>query len=191
MKQGDKPTIGSLIFIALGMLMVAGIILGSVVRNSREAVPVIAYLTHETSRPALMITSDETSDARTSRMVATSETVILLDDAQKITSAPATTVAKEESVLPPPVEIAEPVIEHEPNLDPDPVETQPPQMVVNINTADSAQLETLKGIGPVKANAIIAYREEFGSFISIEEIMDVKGIGVKTFENIREWICVE
>ena len=48
--------------------------------------------------------------------------------------------------------------------------------VVNINTADAAALKSLSGIGDAKAQAILTYREEHGSFSSIEEIMQVPGI---------------
>lgn len=59
---------------------------------------------------------------------------------------------------------------------------------ININTADLALLMTLNGIGEVKAQAIIDYRETHGPFKTIEEIMKVKGIGLKTFEKIKDYI---
>lgn len=59
---------------------------------------------------------------------------------------------------------------------------------VNINTATQAELESLPWIGPALAQGIIAYREANGPFESIEEIMDVYGIGPKTFENIKDLI---
>lgn len=62
---------------------------------------------------------------------------------------------------------------------------------VNLNLADQAQLETLTGIGPVKALKIIEYRDQHGGFQSIEEIMNVTGIGEKTFENIKEQITTQ
>lgn len=63
--------------------------------------------------------------------------------------------------------------------------------VVNINTADSAQLDTLPGIGPSTAEKIVAYREENGPFSVIEEIMDVPGIGAGKFAEIRDLITIE
>jgi competence protein ComEA len=62
--------------------------------------------------------------------------------------------------------------------------------LVNINTADLTQLMTLSGIGPSKANAILAYRDEHGLFKSIEDIKEVTGIGDLTFENIKNFISV-
>ena len=52
------------------------------------------------------------------------------------------------------------------------------------------ELCTLKGIGPTKAAAIVAYRQSYGGFVCIEEIMEVKGIGEGTFEKIREFIYI-
>lgn len=59
---------------------------------------------------------------------------------------------------------------------------------ININTATADQLQTLKGIGPSKAQAIIADREQKGDFKSIDEIKRVKGIGEKLFAGIKESI---
>lgn len=61
---------------------------------------------------------------------------------------------------------------------------------VNLNTADLSELQQLNGIGEKKASAIIAYREENGSFKSIDELKKVGGIGEKTFENLKEEIEV-
>lgn len=61
---------------------------------------------------------------------------------------------------------------------------------VNINKADEATLTTLKGIGPSKAQKIISYREEHGTFGSIEDIMKVPGIKEATFNKFKEEITV-
>lgn len=61
---------------------------------------------------------------------------------------------------------------------------------IDLNTASAEELETLKGIGPTKASAIIEYRERYGGFTCIEEITEVKGIGEKTFEKIKDRIYV-
>ena len=61
---------------------------------------------------------------------------------------------------------------------------------ININTADSAQLQELDGIGPATAQKIIDYRKENGRFSSIEDIKNVSGIGDKSFEKIKDRIKV-
>ena len=59
---------------------------------------------------------------------------------------------------------------------------------VNINTADSATLCTIPGIGETKANAILRYREQNGLFASPEDLMNVPGIKSGTFDKIREYV---
>lgn len=61
---------------------------------------------------------------------------------------------------------------------------------VNINTANDDELRTLDGVGPATAEKIINHREKNGRFKSIEDIMDVSGIGEKTFERLKDDICV-
>ena len=62
---------------------------------------------------------------------------------------------------------------------------------VNINTADAEKLMTIPGIGPSKASAIIQYREEHGPFNSADAIMEVSGIGQKTFERLESFITAK
>ena len=57
---------------------------------------------------------------------------------------------------------------------------------VSLNQATVGELETLPGIGPSKAAAIIKYREEVGAFQSIDELTNVSGIGEKTLEKLRD-----
>ena len=61
---------------------------------------------------------------------------------------------------------------------------------VNLNTADAAQLETISGIGPATAEAIIAWRESNGSFTRIEQLLDVRGIGPAKFEAMRDAVTI-
>ncbi|MCK9373634.1 MAG: helix-hairpin-helix domain-containing protein [Sulfuricurvum sp.] len=56
---------------------------------------------------------------------------------------------------------------------------------VNINRANSAQLQTLNGIGPTKAQEILKYRKLHGGFKTVDELVDVKGIGPKTVEKLK------
>jgi competence protein ComEA len=62
--------------------------------------------------------------------------------------------------------------------------------LVNINTATQVELETLPGIGPSTAASIISHRDENGFFATIEEIMNVSGIGPAKFAAIQELITV-
>jgi len=63
---------------------------------------------------------------------------------------------------------------------------------VNINTADAATLaRVLHNIGPAKAEAIVAWREENGAFKSMEQLALVKGIGLNTVERNRERILID
>ncbi|MGZ9818750.1 helix-hairpin-helix domain-containing protein [Peribacillus simplex] len=63
--------------------------------------------------------------------------------------------------------------------------------LVNLNTATQEDLETLTGIGPSKANAILEYRETVGKFKEVDELKKVTGIGDKTFERLRDSISVK
>lgn len=61
---------------------------------------------------------------------------------------------------------------------------------VNINTASQAELESLQGIGPAKAKAIIDYRKKKGSFKSVDDLQNVSGIGPATVQKLRKDITV-
>lgn len=63
--------------------------------------------------------------------------------------------------------------------------------LININTAEANELTELPGIGPKKAEQIIAHREANGSFQKIENLTDVSGIGEKTFEQLKDKITVQ
>lgn len=65
------------------------------------------------------------------------------------------------------------------------------QIKININTANSEELQKISGIGPSKAEAIIEYREQNGLFKKIEDITNVTGIGDKTFEKLKDSITIE
>ncbi|CAH0347076.1 helix-hairpin-helix domain-containing protein [Bacillus sp. CECT 9360] len=62
---------------------------------------------------------------------------------------------------------------------------------INLNTAAEADLDTLPGIGPAKATAIIEYREKSGPFQAIEDLKNISGIGDKTFEKLQDSITVK
>ena len=69
-------------------------------------------------------------------------------------------------------------------------ERAPAAGVVNIQTATPDQLQLLPGIGPAKAAAIVAYRDQH-AFHHVEEIMRVRGIGRATFRRLRPMLTVE
>jgi len=61
---------------------------------------------------------------------------------------------------------------------------------INLNTATVEQLQTLPGIGPATAKSIIDHRTKVGKFTKIEEIINVKGIGEKKFQKIKDRLVV-
>ena len=62
--------------------------------------------------------------------------------------------------------------------------------VVNINTASVHHLQRISGIGETKARAIVEYREAHGGFKSVDELVNVSGIGEKTLDAIRDKLTV-
>lgn len=74
----------------------------------------------------------------------------------------------------------------------DPVSDSSEMVQIDINTADAAAIAAaLDGVGLVKAQEIVAYREMFGAFKTIDELMDVKGIGAGTLARNRDRIVLE
>ncbi|CAM4017149.1 hypothetical protein CCOS865_01703 [Pseudomonas reidholzensis] len=66
------------------------------------------------------------------------------------------------------------------------------QSMLNLNTADAAMLQqSLNGIGKAKAEAIVAYREANGPFTSVDELLEIKGIGNALLERNRDKLMVE
>ena len=63
-----------------------------------------------------------------------------------------------------------------------------PDEVIDLNAADTYDLDRLPGIGPAKAEAILAYREEHGPFQSVDDLLAVSGIGEVTLENLRPYV---
>lgn len=72
-----------------------------------------------------------------------------------------------------------------------PPQEQPDSLLININTATAAQLDALPYIGTVRAEDIIAYRDKYGAFNSVEELKRVSGIGDAIYAELEELICVE
>lgn len=70
------------------------------------------------------------------------------------------------------------------------VSSTTPTGLININTASASQLDSLPGIGPVYAARIIEYRQANGGFKSVEELLNIKGIGEKTLEKLKDKITI-
>lgn len=62
--------------------------------------------------------------------------------------------------------------------------------LININRASAEELQQLPRVGPATASAIIAHRDEYGPFTSIDQLQDVSGIGPATMEQLRELITI-
>ncbi|MEZ5177072.1 MAG: helix-hairpin-helix domain-containing protein [Acidimicrobiales bacterium] len=65
-----------------------------------------------------------------------------------------------------------------------------PPAVVDLNTATAAELDTLPGVGPATAAAILAYRDEHGRFASVDELLEVRGIGEAKLDQLRSVVTV-
>ena len=68
--------------------------------------------------------------------------------------------------------------------------SQPQSNQIDINTAGLDELQMLKGIGPVTAQRILDHRTRIGRFDSVDQLLEVKGIGAKTLEKFRDQVCV-
>lgn len=79
---------------------------------------------------------------------------------------------------------------HVPHRGETPLATPTSDGRVNVNTATVEELETLPGIGPVLAQAIVAYRESRGPFASVDELVLVSGIGPGTLDKLRDRVTV-
>ncbi|MDR2458436.1 MAG: helix-hairpin-helix domain-containing protein [Clostridiales Family XIII bacterium] len=62
--------------------------------------------------------------------------------------------------------------------------------LININTATSTELQEINGVGPATAEKIITYREQEGGFKKLEDLLNVSGIGEKTFEKLKAFVCI-
>ena len=71
------------------------------------------------------------------------------------------------------------------------VPEEPAETKIDINQATTAQLQLLPHIGPALSKRIVEYRESNGRFERIEDLMQVQGVGPKTFQKIKDYIAVE
>ena len=71
-----------------------------------------------------------------------------------------------------------------------PSSQQPAAALLNLNTATQAELEKLPGVGAATAKTILEYRQKNGGFKKVEELMNVKGIGEKSFLKLKALVTV-
>ena len=67
---------------------------------------------------------------------------------------------------------------------------KPPLKPVNINTANSEELQQVPGIGPATAEKILQMRKSYGTFKSVDDLLAIKGIGKKRLEKMRKYLTV-
>jgi comEA protein len=67
---------------------------------------------------------------------------------------------------------------------------KPPPKPVNINTANSEELQQVPGIGPATAEKILQMRKSYGTFKSVDDLLSIKGIGKKRLEKMRKYLTI-
>jgi comEA protein len=67
---------------------------------------------------------------------------------------------------------------------------KPPLKPINLNTANSAQLQEVPGIGPATAEKILQMRKSYGAFKSVDDLLAIRGIGPKRLEKMRKYLSV-
>jgi competence ComEA-like helix-hairpin-helix protein len=67
---------------------------------------------------------------------------------------------------------------------------KPPLKPININTANSEELQQVPGIGPATAEKILQMRKSYGAFKSVDDLLSIKGLGKKRLEKMREYLTV-
>jgi competence ComEA-like helix-hairpin-helix protein len=67
---------------------------------------------------------------------------------------------------------------------------KPPAQPVNINTANSEQLQLVPGIGPATADKILQMRKSYGAFKSVDDLLAIRGLGPKRLEKMRKYLTV-
>lgn len=160
-KSEGKISAGYIIIAVATILMLCGIIIYCVILENQTADPIIAYLSSAASINSVSAGSPDKAESHDASVVSEYSGTNLVASAGNASS----------------VGIIESGVSH-------PIE------IININTADADLLDSLPNIGEVRAAAIIEYRNEFGDFTCIEDLMNVSGIGEKIFEKIRDYITV-
>jgi comEA protein len=143
-----------------------------------KAAAIIDYRTQQ--GPFVVITDIQNVSGIGSTTFANIQTLITVDTTDVVDVT--------ESAVSPPPQVVEPIVSTNTEVPLSaPATASSP---VDINTADAVLLDTLPGIGPSKATAIVDYRTQNGLFTSIADIQNVAGIGPSTFANIKTLITV-
>jgi competence protein ComEA len=71
-----------------------------------------------------------------------------------------------------------------------PAKKKPPAAPINLNTADSEQLQLVPGIGPATAEKILQMRKAYGSFKSVDDLLAIRGIGPKRLDKMRRYLTI-
>jgi len=160
-----------LLLAAAALLVAAAVLLaaGTALDKPARAEPSVPANPFEAAQPP-----DTTGSAAGSYIVGYTGVVVIPPDGGEAQPGEA---APPQTVQPPPQ-----------SAPPQAPQAQQPSYPVNLNTATQAQLETLPGIGPVKAQAILAWRAANGAFTNANQLIQVNGIGQKTLEGMLPYI---
>lgn len=119
--------------------------------------------------------------------------VVVLDDPARVADAITAAGGVRPGANLTQINLAAPVADGEMVIVPGPDQTGEPAAgasdgLVDINRADATTLESLPGVGPVLAGRIVAYREQHGRFETIEDLLNVSGVGEKKLESLRPFL---
>lgn len=104
---------------------------------------------------------------------------VVISASQPIAHATPASTTQAQSQTPPP-----------PPPPPPPAPATTPAAPINLNTATAAELEKLPGVGPAVAARIVEYRQKNGPFKKVEDLMNVRGIGEKTFLRLKPLLTI-
>ena len=143
-----------------------------------------------------LFSSDSKPESQSAGIVETAITPLPSPTPKSLQGSPVIGSVPEIAPTPTPLPTATPVLTPAPTTTPTPAPTSTPSQTpeqsgkININTADKQGLEEITGVGPTIAQRIIDYRQTNGPFQKIEDLKNVKGIGDKTFEKMKDEITI-
>lgn len=156
---------------------------GTKPEQSAEVIPVVVYVCGAVNKPGVVELDEGT---RVIDAVEACGGLSVLADAQHINMAQLLKDGMQITVPEKPVVVATPPAENATGATA--VPTSSPTAKVSINTATRDELDTLPGIGPSLAEAIVQHRAAEGAFTQLEDIMKVRGIGEAKFKKLQEHI---